>query len=66
MTLFSFDNITDLDSVERDFGFTPLSFTKYLKEQGVSHPTQEQGQGDFVALICLSFPLQKTALVSYT
>jgi len=35
MTLFSFDNITDLDSVERDFGFTPLSFTKYLKEQGV-------------------------------
>ncbi|HEX3642479.1 MAG TPA: NAD(P)H-binding protein [Ktedonobacteraceae bacterium] len=35
MTLFSFDNITDLDSVERDFGFTPLSFTKYLKEHGV-------------------------------
>jgi NADH dehydrogenase len=35
MTLFSFDNITALDSVERDFGFTPLSFTKYLKEHGV-------------------------------
>lgn len=35
MTLFSFDNITDLNSVERDFGFTPLSFTKYLKEHGV-------------------------------
>ncbi|HEY0753622.1 MAG TPA: NAD(P)H-binding protein [Ktedonobacteraceae bacterium] len=35
MTLFSFDNTTDLNSVERTFGFTPLSFTTYLKEQGV-------------------------------
>jgi NADH dehydrogenase len=35
MALFSFDNTTDLDSVERDFGFTPLSFTKYLQEHGV-------------------------------
>lgn len=35
MTLFSFNNTTDLDSVERDFGFTPLSFTKYLEEHGV-------------------------------
>ena len=35
MTLFSFDNTTDLDSVERDFGFIPLSFTEYLKEHGV-------------------------------
>ncbi len=35
MTLFSFDNITDLDSIERDFGFRPLSFTKYLAEHGV-------------------------------
>ncbi len=35
MTLFSFDNTTDLDSVERDFGFKPTSFTKYLEEQGV-------------------------------
>jgi uncharacterized protein YbjT (DUF2867 family) len=35
MTLFSFDNITDLDSIERDFGFVPSSFTKYLREQGV-------------------------------
>jgi uncharacterized protein YbjT (DUF2867 family) len=34
MTLFSFDNTTDLDSVERDFGFTPTSFTEYLKTQG--------------------------------
>jgi uncharacterized protein YbjT (DUF2867 family) len=32
MTLFTFDNTTDLDSVERDFGFTPHSFTEYLKE----------------------------------
>ena len=35
MTLFSFDNTTDLNSVERDFGFEPLSFTTYLEEQGV-------------------------------
>ncbi len=35
MTLFSFDNTTDLNSVERDFGFTPMSFTRYLEEQGV-------------------------------
>src|SRR5437016_1053305 len=30
MTLFTFDNITDLRSVERDFGFTPKSFTTYM------------------------------------
>jgi uncharacterized protein YbjT (DUF2867 family) len=35
MTLFSFDNTTDLKSVERDFGFTPMSFTTYMKEHGV-------------------------------
>ena len=35
MTLFSFDNTTDLNSVERDFGFTPTSFTTYMKEHGV-------------------------------
>jgi NADH dehydrogenase len=35
MTLFTFDNTTDLNSVERDFGFTPMSFTKYLQEHGV-------------------------------
>jgi uncharacterized protein YbjT (DUF2867 family) len=35
MSLFSFNNTTDLNSVERDFGFTPLSFTKYLEEHGV-------------------------------
>ena len=35
MTLFTFDNVTDLQSVERDFGFTPMSFTIYMKEHGV-------------------------------
>lgn len=35
MTLFTFDNTTDLNSVERDFGFTPRSFTRYLEEHGV-------------------------------
>lgn len=35
MTLFSFDNTTDLNAIERDFGFTPMSFTSYLEEQGV-------------------------------
>lgn len=35
MTLFTFDNTTDLHSVERDFGFTPVSFTTYLAQQGV-------------------------------
>jgi uncharacterized protein YbjT (DUF2867 family) len=35
MTLFSFDNTTDLNSVERDFGFTPLSFRQFLAEQGL-------------------------------
>jgi NADH dehydrogenase len=35
MTLFTFDNVTDLKSVERDFGFTPMSFTRYMEEHGV-------------------------------
>jgi uncharacterized protein YbjT (DUF2867 family) len=35
MTLFTFDNITDLHSVERDFGFTPTSFIAYLQQHGV-------------------------------
>ena len=35
MTLFTFDNVTDLHSVERDFGFMPMSFSKFLAEQGV-------------------------------
>lgn len=35
LTLFSFDNTTDLNSVSRDFGFTPISFRTYMKEHGV-------------------------------
>jgi len=35
MALFTFDNTTDLHSVERDFGFTPTSFTDYLQQHGV-------------------------------
>lgn len=35
MALFAFDNITDLNSVERDFGFKPQSFQTYLETQGV-------------------------------
>jgi uncharacterized protein YbjT (DUF2867 family) len=35
LTLFGFDNTTDLNSVERDFGFMPQSFTAYLQEHGV-------------------------------
>lgn len=35
MALFSFDNVTDLKSVERDFGFTPTSFHTYLAENGL-------------------------------
>lgn len=35
MTLFTFDNVTDLNSIERDFGFTPTSFKRYMEEHGV-------------------------------
>jgi len=35
MTLFSFDNITDLNRVEQPFGFKPTSFHQYLAEHGV-------------------------------
>ncbi|GCE16923.1 SDR family oxidoreductase [Dictyobacter kobayashii] len=35
MALFSFDNTTDLNSVERDFGFKPQSFKIYLQTQGL-------------------------------
>lgn len=35
MTLFTFDNITDIHSVERDFGFEPMAFSKFLAEQEV-------------------------------
>jgi uncharacterized protein YbjT (DUF2867 family) len=33
LTLFSCDTITDLDSVERQCGFTPRSFERFLQEQ---------------------------------
>lgn len=35
MTLFSFDNTTAINSVERDFGFTPVSFRTYLETHGI-------------------------------
>jgi NADH dehydrogenase len=35
MSLFTFDNVTDLNSIERDFGFTPTSFKRYMEEHGV-------------------------------
>src|SRR6266568_7111212 len=35
MTLFSFDNTTDKQSVERDFGFVPVSFREYMQKYGV-------------------------------
>ena len=36
LTLFSFDNVTDLDAVERNFGFTPQSLRTYLAEHGLA------------------------------
>jgi NADH dehydrogenase len=33
--LFGFDNITDLNSVERHFGFQPQGFRAYLREHGL-------------------------------
>ena len=35
MALFAFDNTTAINSVEHDFGFKPISFKRYLAEQGV-------------------------------
>jgi len=35
MSLFAFDNTTDLQSVERDFGFSPMSFKTYLATQPI-------------------------------
>ncbi|GER82990.1 oxidoreductase [Thermogemmatispora aurantia] len=34
LTLFTFDNITALDAVERQFGFQPLSLRSYLAQKG--------------------------------
>lgn len=35
MELFDFDNITELDAVERHFGFAPASFDEYLANHAV-------------------------------
>lgn len=35
MALFSFNNTTDLNSIERDFDFKPMSFHTFLETQGV-------------------------------
>lgn len=35
LTLFSFEQTTDLNAVERDFGFKPMSWRTYLAEHGV-------------------------------
>ena len=35
LTLFRFENTTDIDAVERDFGFKPMSWRAYLAEHGV-------------------------------
>jgi NADH dehydrogenase len=35
LTLFTFEQTTDLNAVERDFGFQPLSWRTYLAEHGV-------------------------------
>jgi NADH dehydrogenase len=32
MALFEFPNVTDIDSVEKNFGFTPRSLKTYLDE----------------------------------
>ena len=36
LELFGLDNATDLDSVDRDFGFHPRGFRAYLREHGVA------------------------------
>jgi len=35
LELFTFDNATDLDSVERTFGFTPRGFSEHLRQHGI-------------------------------
>lgn len=35
LTLFTFEQTTDLNAVERDFGFQPLSWRAYLAEHGI-------------------------------
>jgi len=36
LELFSFENATDLDSVEKNFGFKPRGFRQHLREHGVT------------------------------
>jgi NADH dehydrogenase len=36
LTLFNFDNITDLNAVQRDFGFQPMSWPSYLAQHGAN------------------------------
>lgn len=35
MALFSFDNTTELNSIQEQFGFAPLPFQLFLQEQGI-------------------------------
>jgi NADH dehydrogenase len=35
LELFEFENVTDLDSVERHFGFQPRGFREYVEENGL-------------------------------
>ena len=37
LELFSFDNTTDLDAVEKNFGFQPRGFTEYLRAEGLTN-----------------------------
>jgi hypothetical protein len=34
--LFGFDNATDLDSVDRNFGFHPRGFREHLRAHGIA------------------------------
>ena len=36
LELFSFDNTTDLDAVEKNFGFRPRGFSEYLRANGIA------------------------------
>lgn len=37
LELFSFDNTTDIDAVETNFGFRPRGFSEYLRANGLSN-----------------------------
>ena len=36
LELFGFENATDLDAVEKNFGFVPRGFRQHLSEHGVT------------------------------